>query len=315
MNARRRRFPNEISRIGLERVRNLLSLAAAQDRIPTQSLLLAAELQNDPRTGLGALKIAEVVGLVHSSRGDRKTLLWSGGALAGHAQPQPENRLPFRRLRDLLQYYRGSLIGTPDLIRDTALPNRHEALGALKALVVLGHVEIGHLDPQTVAWRWVSGTGQRRLYQRGFFERSTAPIPLGEEVEDEQATAGWNWVDELAYREWWLRDEHGGFESVAESDGLQRYRPPTADETRVVDLVTQALSTMPTLQRAATELIIVRDLSESEAAKLLGLARSTVRRLTQQGRAELQAVLTDAGYAPQRKDQQSATRDQLAQAA
>jgi Sigma-70, region 4 len=316
MSGRRRRFPNEISRTGLERVRNLLSLAAAQDRIPTQSLLRAAELQHDPRTGLGGLKMAEVVGLVHSNRGDRKTLLWSGGASDRHAQPQPENRMPFRRLRDLLQYYRGSLIGTPDLIRDTALPNKHEALGALKALVVLGHVEIGHLDPQTVAWRWVSGTSQRRVYQRGFFERSTAPIPFSDAREDEQATVGWNWVDEVAYREWWLRDEHGGFESVAGSDGMQRYRPPTADGTRLVDLVLQACSTMPTLQRVATELIIVRDLSESETAKLLGLARSTVRRLTQQGRAELQAVLTDAGYAPpQRTGQQSATRHQLAQAA
>lgn len=43
--------------------------------------------------------------------------------------------LPFRRLRDLLQYYRGSLIGTPDLIRDIGAPNRREILGALKALL------------------------------------------------------------------------------------------------------------------------------------------------------------------------------------
>jgi hypothetical protein len=117
------------------------------------------------------------------------------------------------------------------------------------------------------------------VYQRGFFERSTAPIPLSDAPEDEQATIRWNWVDEVAYREWWLRDEHGGFEAVADSDGMQRYRPPTAEGTRVVDLVVQAFSTMPTLQRVATELIIVRDLSESETAKLLGLARSTVRRL------------------------------------
>ena len=315
---RRRRFPNEIGPVGLERVRNLLSSAAVQRRVPTQLLLRAAGLQDDPRTGLGALKMAEVLGLVHSERGHRKTLLWSGGSRHDGANPRVGNRLPFRRLRDLLQYYRGSLIGTPDLVRDAALPNRHEALGALKALVVLGHTEIGHLDPQTIGWRWVSGTGARRVYQRGFFERSEAAVPLDDGPADSERSVRWGWIDQLAYREWWLSDEHyGGFDAVAENDGMRRYRPPTVEGARVVALVRDALRAMPALQRAATELVILRDLSETKAGQVLGIGRSTVHRLTEHGRAELQSVLTDAGYAPRRptNDQRTAARHQLAEAA
>jgi hypothetical protein len=68
------------------------------------------------------------------------------------------------------------LIGTPDLVRDAGVTNQREALGALKALQVLGYVEIGKLDPQTVAWCWTAGRGQRRVYQRGYYAREEAGV-------------------------------------------------------------------------------------------------------------------------------------------
>ena len=55
---------------------------------------------------------------------------------------------------------------------------------------------------------------------------------------------------------------------------------------------------MPYLQRAATALVLLRGLSEADAATLLGIARSTMRKLMERGHAELQAELIGAGYGP-----------------
>src|SRR5262245_48695088 len=95
---------------------------------PTLTLLRNAGFGADLHTGGGVLKMLEVLGIAHAVRGNRKELLWrSAGSDEPHRTPQ---HLALRRMRDLLQYYRGSVIGTPDLMRDVAATNRHEALGA-----------------------------------------------------------------------------------------------------------------------------------------------------------------------------------------
>jgi hypothetical protein len=269
----------------------------------------------DAKTGLGALKMAEVLGLVHATRGAKKALVWHKGP-GEPGRPEVWKRLPFRRLRDLLQHYRDSLVGTPDLMRDTGLAQR-EALGALKALVVLGYVEIGHLDRQTVAWKWVAGSGQRRVYQRGYYERQDAPVELDRTMTLEDGDVSWPWTDELLHREWLLHEEHDGFLSIAESDGLPRFRPPTLDSVRVTDLVTEGLRGMDALQRAATTLILLRGASEDDAAEKLGVSVSTVRRHARRGQRALQAVLTEAGYAPSvpHFERVAIAREELARAA
>lgn len=313
----RRRFANTIDEIGLERVDNLLRLVTTSEAASTQSLLTKTGLCTDRKTGLGALKMAQVLGLLHSSRGNRKALIWHA-AKAEPAAPPVWDWLPFKRLRDLLQYYRGSLIGTPDLMRDTGLHDRHQTLGALKALVVLGYVEIGRLDAQTIAWEWVAGFGQRRTYQRGYFDTQSGRVPLEEGPHsDATRTPKWAWVDELIHHEWSLQDEGDGFESIAGNDGLTRTRPPTVDGHQVGELVTATLRRMPSLQRAATTLVLMRGLSEMEAATAIGVARSTVHRLVKRGYAELQAVLISAGYAPSTRqtDRERIRLEELAQAA
>jgi DNA-directed RNA polymerase specialized sigma24 family protein len=261
--------------------------------------------------------MAEVLGLIHSSRGKRKALIWHRGR-TDSAQPPVWDWLPFRRLRDLLQFYRGSLIGTPDLMGDTGLRDQHQTLGALKALVVLGYVEIGRLDAQTIAWKWIAGTGQRRTYQRDYFETQSGPVPLEDgPPSDETGKPKWAWVDELIHHEWSLQEEGDGFESVASNDGLIRVRPPTVGSNHVGELVTATLQTMPSLQRAATTLVLMRGLSETEAATAIGVARSTAHRLIKRGYAELQAVLISAGYGPAtpEADRQPIALRELAQAA
>jgi DNA-directed RNA polymerase specialized sigma24 family protein len=179
-------------------------------------------------------------------------------------------------------------------------------------------VAIGRLDAQTIAWEWVAGTGQRRVYQRGYFALEDFPLPLDDGPSSpETGKVRWPWMDELEHREWSLRDESDGFESVAGNDGLRRYRPPTADDRLVTELINRTLAAMPGLQRAATTLVTLRGLSEREAAETLGVARSTTRRLAQKGVIELQAALIEAGYGPTRKRRSGthAERHELAQAA
>jgi DNA-directed RNA polymerase specialized sigma24 family protein len=302
VNKRRRRFANELSTKSLEGVRKLIRFATAQvDAVSTQVLLRRAGLERDPKTGLGALKMAEVLGLIHSTRGERKALVWRAGRPLPRPQRDPKlwDPLPYRRLRDLLQYFRGSAIGTPDLVRDAALPNRREALGALKALLVLGHVESEHLDPQTIAWRWISGAGQPRTYLRGYFAREATLLSLDEGPRDEQGRVMWPWIDEVMYREWLLQEQLDGFGSVAATDGMKRYRPPTTVGNEVMALVGETLRSMGELARAATSLVLVYGLTEKEVAKHLSISRPAVRRLVASGCAELQRVLATAGYAPQ----------------
>ena len=294
-----RRFANQLSEAGLDRVRTLLRSATAIDKsVPTQALLGAAGMRADPKTGLGALKMAEVLRLVRSERGRRKSLHWRAGKPASRNGRDPKlwDRLPYQRLRDLLQYYRGSLIGTPDLVRDAGLPSHREALGALKALLVLGHVESGHLDPQTVAWRWVSGRGQSRVYQRGYFKRLEMPLEL-DRPEADQGEPGWAWLDDLQYREWQAQQDRDTGLPLA-TDGFTRYRAPTVETNDLAELVASTLAVMPPSQRAATTLTLLNGLQVTEAARLLGINASRVGRLAETGLGELRRALTEAGLAP-----------------
>jgi hypothetical protein len=298
---RRKRYLNAISRRGLDKVELLVCLAlGASEPTPTQVLLEAAKLAAESATGRGALKMAEVLGLVHAVRGERKALLWRKGSLDSGCVRDPKlpDLLPFHRLRDLLQYYRGSLIGTPDLVRDAGLSSRREALGALKTLQVLGHVEIGKLDPQTVAWCWIAGHGQRRVYQRGYFARQETLVALSDGPRDRDGKVRWPWIDQLVYREWVTQDREEGFLAVVATDGLIRYRPQTFDGNVAMRLVLEATVAMPRLQRAVIELTLLRGLSETEAAKALSVSTSTTRRLSKLGLGELRSVLAENGFAP-----------------
>jgi hypothetical protein len=218
-------------------------------------------------------------------------------------------------LQDLLQYYRGSLIGTPDLIRDARLTNPREALGALKALHVLGFAEIGKLDPQTIAWRWVAGRGQSRTYQRGYFRREEAPVSFDDGPRDEQGNVRWPWIDAIVHREWLLKEQADGFAAVADNDGTRRYRPPTADGQMVLNLIDEDMRAMPALQRAVLELTLLRECGGRETADLLGISLSTVRRLSERGLDALRKTLTEEGFAPSTLKTEPGHSSEVAQAA
>jgi hypothetical protein len=310
-----RKFVNEISDLGLTKVCSLIGSATiASEPIPTATLLRQSGLTRDPHTGRGALKMAEVLGLVHATRGLRKALLWQRGQAALRRDPGLPDLFPFRRLRDLLQHYRSSLIGTPDLLRDAELTNRREGLGALKALHVLGYVEIGKLNEQTVAWRWTEGRGEARTYQRGHFKREREPLVFEEEMICEGGTVRWPWIPELVHREWLLQAQADGFGEVAETDGHRRYRPPSAPSEMFGELLIETLRKMPERVGRAVVATLLRGWGPEETAALLGVSVSTVRRDTESGLAQLRWVLIDAGFAPATEAMLS-KRDDLARCA
>jgi hypothetical protein len=295
---KRRKFVNEISDGGLKRVHRLISLAASKtQQIPTTVLLQESGFAADPHTGRGALKMAEVLGLIRASRGKRKTLLWQAGA-ADSLDRSPSDLLPFRHLRDLLQYYRSSLIGTPDLLRDSEVTNHREGLGALKALHVLGYVEIGKLNPQTVAWRWIAGRGESRTYQRGYFQREVNLAVFDDEGICEGGRLRWPWLHEVIHREWLLQTQADGFGEVANTDQQRRYRPRSTTDALFGTALIDALRQMPERMSHALIATLLHGLGPEEAASVLGISVSTLRRDTEAGVLRLRCVLTEAGFAP-----------------
>jgi hypothetical protein len=298
---RKQKYINEISKEGLDKVALLVSLARRADLpTPTASLLRAAGLRDDPHTGRGALKMVEALGLIRSARGSRKTLLWQGAINAKGVARDPKlpDLLPFRRLRDLLQHYRGSLISTWDLRRDAALPHPREALGALKALAVLDLVEIGKINSQTVGWTWLAGRGLARTYQRGYFGRLESVRPVEDGPRTPNGEIRWPWIDEVVYREWRIREEGRGYESITGTDGLARYRPPTADGELLGELVVEIVAAMPVLQRQVIVATLLQGLAVSEIARLLEIPRRTVNRLLDVGLHNLRSALTREGLGP-----------------
>lgn len=269
----------------------------------TKDLLHAAGLENDPHGGRGALKMAEVLGLVHASRGKRKTLCWRGGP--GPVGDERRRGLPellaFRRLRDLLQHYRGSLIGTPDLLRDSEVANQREALGALKLLHLCGLVEIGKLNVQTVAWRWIGGRGQSRTYQRGYFRRAAEAEVLEGDAVCHGEVRRRPWIHKIIHDEWLLQAQADGFGEVAQTDGRLRYRPQTAADEAFGNVLLDALRQMPDRLRCGLVATLLRGWSPEEAAEVIGVSVSTLRRDTKTGLERLRCVLTEAGFAPPHK--------------
>jgi Sigma-70, region 4 len=254
--------------------------------------------------------MVEVLGLARSDRAKRKALIWRGGKRdSGKRNGALWDALPYRRLCELLQYFRGSLIGTPELARETQLSDRHALLGALKALLVLGHVEAEHLDPQTIAWRWISGNGASRTYTGGYFHAREAPVALDDGPRrQEDGRVRWTWLDDLVHREWLLQDSTDGFAAVADNDGLRRYRPPSLDGELAFRVITEQIRTMPRLQRAATALTLVHGLTEADAAAMLGCSRATVRRHAAHGLIALRQALTRSGYSPSTMTQESSVQ-------
>jgi hypothetical protein len=295
---KRRRFVNEISCTSLRKVSSLISLARSKkERASTADLSQESGFAGDPHTARGALKMAVVLGLIHASRGTRKALLWEKGRGDSRDSGLP-GLLPFRRLRDLLQYYRGSLIGTPDLLLDAGIANRHEGLGALKALHVLGCVQIGKLDAQTVGWRWIAGRGECRTYQRGYFKRALEPVEFEDEAVCESGVLRWPWIHEIIHREWRSQTEEGGFCEVATTDGLRRYRARSVADALFGSVLMEGLRQMPDRTRSVVGATLLAGLGAQEAADLLGISISTVKRDTESGLSILRCVLTEAGFAP-----------------
>jgi hypothetical protein len=294
---KKRRFFNEISASGLARVRTLVELVRDTTELtPTLTLLRHTGFGADLQTGRGVLKMLEVLGIARSMRGKRKEFLWSSTGL-GERCRKPQH-LAFREMRDLLQYYRGSVIGTPDLMRDVGITDRHEALGALKTLHVLGCVEIGRLDLQTIGWKWVHGQGQSRTYQRGYFDRQVeAATQYGSSFEP--GAREWPWMDAIIHREWSLRDEAAGsFTAVAENDGIPRYRPTSIDEHLFKSELIDALCALPLRLRQVVGALIVRGLRSEEAADVIGVSVSTIRRDCKRALSALRSMLSEAGYSP-----------------
>jgi DNA-directed RNA polymerase specialized sigma24 family protein len=298
---RRRKFLNEISEENLRRFDLLIRSARDADvPIPTKRLICTATLENDPHGARGALKMAEVLGLVHRFRGRRKAFCWRGGPRGQGDQPDQSlpSLLPFQRVRDLLQYYRGSLIGTLDLARDSGITNRREALGGLKLLHLCGLVEIGKLDVQTVAWRWIAGRGQSRTYQRGHFARVEQSLSLDERTMAGDGRVRWEWLEELVYREWLNQEQAEGSEGLTETDGLRRYRPPTLAGQALLTLIGETIEAMPSRQGRLMRATLLRGHSLSEAARLLQIPVSTAGRLSESGLADLRRVLLQEGFGP-----------------
>jgi hypothetical protein len=312
----RRKFVNEISDLGLMKVCSLIGFARNTTKpTPTAVLLRQSGLEGDAHTSRGALKMAEVLGLVHATRGERKALLWQGGRATSERDQGLPVLLPFRHLRDLLQYYRSSLIGTPDLLRDADVTNQREGLGALKALHALGCVEIGKLNPQTVAWRWVDGRGESRTYQRDHFKRERAPAVFEDEAVCEGGTLRWPWIHEVIHREWLLQTQADGFGELAETDGFRRYRPLSDADQRFNSVLVDAFRQMPERRRHALVATLIRGWKPEEAAKRLGVSVSTLRRDTEAGLVLLRCVLTEAGFAPSIRTMRRNHRADLARCA
>src|SRR5262249_18178114 len=139
-------------------------------------------------------------------------------------------------------------------------------------------VEIGRLDSQTIGWKWIHGQGQPRTYQRGYFGRQIEAGPAQYRAALEPGAPEWPWMDAIIHREGSLRDEVGGFTAVAENDGIPRYRPTSIDEHLFTSALVDALCTLPARLRRVVGATLVLGLRADEAADVLGISISTIRR-------------------------------------
>ena len=163
-------------------------------------------------------------------------------------------------------------------------------------LHLCGFIEVGKLNAQTVAWRWIAGRGQSRTYQRGYFSRVEQPISLDEGATDKDGRVRWKWLDDLVYREW-LNQEHADV-SGGVTDGLRRYRSPTVEGRTLIALIAETVEAMPRTQCRLIKATLLRGHSVIEAARLLRLPASIARRLSESGLADLRRGLLREGFGP-----------------
>jgi hypothetical protein len=196
------RFHNTLQSSSLTRIRRVIAVASSL-KAPraTSDLLAEAEAEEDPKGGLGALRMLHLTGHVHARSGGRRQLIWHPGALEGGDPPRLVQRERHMRLRDLLRSgserwhstdwllveagfdedlnlgqaidetrRTGLMDGLPvNFFRDRGKSGRKYILGALKALYWLESVGWRNYTAQAVEWRWIQPVKER-----------VAPPPLGQ---------------------------------------------------------------------------------------------------------------------------------------
>lgn len=196
------RFNNTLQSSSLARIRRVVAVASSL-KAPraTSDLLAEAEAAEDPKGGLGALRILDLAGHVHARSGGRRQLIWHPGPREGADPPRLVQRERHMRLRDLLRSgsarwhstdwllveagfdadldlglgidepsRTGLMGGLPmNFFRDRGKSARKYILGALKALYWLECVGWRNYTSQAVEWRWIQPVRER-----------VAPPPLGQ---------------------------------------------------------------------------------------------------------------------------------------
>lgn len=193
---------NTLQSPSLARIRRVIAVASSL-KAPraTADLLAEAEAAEDPKGGLGALRILDLAGHVHARSGGRRQLIWHPGPREGADPPRLVQRERHMRLRDLLRSGSarwhstdwllveagfdadldlGLAIDEPsrtrlmgglpmNFFRDRGKSARKYILGALKALYWLECVGWRNYTSQAVEWRWIQPVKER-----------VAPPPLGQ---------------------------------------------------------------------------------------------------------------------------------------
>jgi hypothetical protein len=184
----RGRFTNSLQPHSLARIRRVLDVACSLERPRTTADLLAqADAGQDLKGGLGALRMLDAEGLVHSRSGGRRQLVWHPGRREQDEPPRLAEPERYKRLRELLRSRTDRWHSTdwlvveadfdPDLelrsaadserrrglthdlpvnfFRDHGKSARKYLLGGLKALYWLECLAWRNHTRQAVEWRWV----------------------------------------------------------------------------------------------------------------------------------------------------------------
>jgi hypothetical protein len=184
----RGRFGNRLQPHSLARIRRVLDVACSlEESRLTADLLAEADAGQDLKGGLGALRMLDVEGFVHSRSGGRRQLIWHPGGRERGEPPRLAEAERYRRLRALLrsrtdrwhstdwllvaadfdpdlelrwadesERRRGLTHGLPvNFFRDHGKSARKYLLGALKVLYWLECLAWRNHTPQAVEWRWV----------------------------------------------------------------------------------------------------------------------------------------------------------------
>jgi hypothetical protein len=175
-------FVNELK--GLDGIADLVDrVQHLAEPTPTRVLLAASGV--DEKTGNGALRMLDVLGICHCVSGGRSQLVWKPG-------PRPDGEEPPRLLRartyeqlvEVLRDLSEEWVATDFLLRELApitaagavraradgrprgedSSTRKRILGALKVLLHLDLVDTDKYGRQAVVWQWKAHEGRSSIF-------------------------------------------------------------------------------------------------------------------------------------------------------